>query len=278
MAAFDQPLPTIDLAANIKVYKPTEEETADINSFLLSPEGKIYKDLDLGMVLRFLRARDFDKEKTASLLKDHVEWMEKIKPLGISLQDVEAMEGGKKAMESGCWRYLGDSDDGSPILEIRTGLWNPHEYDIDTYEKYVAWFVTWAERVMEAHSQFIIIFDMAGWGFWMAGYLRYILRLVNIAQNHYPERLRRVLMVNAPVIFSSTWGLITPWLDPKTSAKVVFVQGQSEDAKEEIAKLNIPLSKLSENYSGDIKREDADKIPSPNYPGLPDYNQLNLNK
>ena len=219
-----------------EVYAPTPEEIRDTDSF--SESATEFKEVKRGKLLRFLRARDFDKSKTTSMLKNHLEWADKVKPLDIKIEDVEV-----KALESACWRYLGNSDDGSPILEVRVKLWNPHEYDLDAYERYVVWFVTACERMMKTHSKFIILFDMAGWGLWMAGYLRNILKLVDIAQNQYPERLRRVLLINAPYIFSSTWKLIKPWLDPKTAAKVTFVQGVSRKLK--MSSMFSPLSVVS---------------------------------
>ena len=262
---------SIDDGANIQeVYAPTIEELADLDSFLESaPE---FKELKRGKVLRFLRARDFDKEKTTTMLKNHLEWSEKIKPLDVKIEDVEV-----KALESACWRYMGDSDDGSPILEVRVKLWNPHEYDIDAYEKYVVWFVTSCERMMKTHTKFIILFDMAGWGLWMAGYLRNILKLVDIAQNQYPERLRRVLLINAPYIFSGTWNLIKPWLDPKTAAKVAFVDGVSDDIKEELNSLAVKRCLLSTRYSGEMDDEKAERLPCSGFPfaNVPDFNPLN---
>lgn len=251
-------------------YKPTKEELADLDSFLeSSPE---FKNELRGKVLRFLRAREFDKDKTVAMLKNHLEWYERIKPLDLTIEDVEV-----KALESACWRYVGNSDDGSPMLEVRVKFWNPHEYDLDAYEKYVVWFVTACERMMKDHTKFIIIFDMAGWGLWMGRYLRNILKLVDIAQNQYPERLRRVLMVNAPFIFSSTWSLISPWLDPNTAAKVVFVNGESEEMKDELNVLTINRSLLSTRYSGEMDDEKAEKLPCPGFPfkNVPDYNPLN---
>ena len=45
--------------------------------------------MSLWKVARFLRAREFDKDKTVAMLKNHLEWYEKIKPLDLTIEDVE---------------------------------------------------------------------------------------------------------------------------------------------------------------------------------------------
>ena len=41
-----------------------------------------------------------------------------------------------------------------------------------------------------------------------------------IDQDHYPETLRKVIVCNAPSIFSALWKVISPWLDAMTKGKV----------------------------------------------------------
>ena len=41
-------------------------------------------------------------------------------------------------------------------------------------------------------------------------------------QNHYPESMLKVYVVNAPRLFAVTWKLLTPLIDPVTVAKFSF--------------------------------------------------------
>ena len=43
---------------------------------------------------------------------------------------------------------------------------------------------------------------------WHATYISYIKELVSIAQDHYPERLANVFIVDAPFIFKGVWSVI----------------------------------------------------------------------
>jgi hypothetical protein len=46
--------------------------------------------------------------------------------------------------------------------------------------------------------------------------------MLNIIQNHYPERLGRALIINVPFIVNAFFKLIMPFVDPVTRVKVRF--------------------------------------------------------
>ena len=240
------PPPTIDDEAVFKAaYEPSEEECVAIKAFVESHSDE-FADIPPGKILRFLRARDMNGKKAATMLRTHMTWYNKYKP-----NELHETEINQKALDSGCWRLLGRTQDGSPVLEIQVGLWNPHEYGKEDYVTYVGWFEAMLERMMQRHTKMIIIFDMAGWKFWHANYVTYIHGLVDIAQNQYPERLRRVLMVNAPFIFKGVWAVIRPWLDPKTATKVVFLS-EEFTLLAEFTDLTLALDLLPARYGGTV--------------------------
>ena len=47
-------------------------------------------------------------------------------------------------------------------------------------------------------------------------------RVIDMVQAHYPERLHRIYIVDAPTVFRITWTLLRPFLDPVTKQKIVF--------------------------------------------------------
>jgi hypothetical protein len=248
--------PSID--DDISVYKAAEGEAMQVDRFM-ADNPELVKGLPPGKVLRFLRARRGEEEATKIMLGKHVEWFNRIKPNELTSNDVD-----DSALKSGCWRYLGDSGEGCPMLEVRLSLWNPHEYPIEVYELYIAYFVAESERLMKTASQFVIIFDMGGWAFWHAQYLSYIKRLVDIAQNQYPDRMRKVLLINAPLMFRGVWSVIKPWLDPVTAAKVFFAS--DEAGKLELVKeLSIDRHMIPIRYGGLMDEATEDKLPIPGF-------------
>ena len=251
------PPPVIDDAAHLDLaYAPTDEERAALASFG-EAHGEEFAGVLPGKRLRFLRARDLDLGKAAKMLRTHMEWFNEHTPEQLVEADIN-----EKAIGSACWRYLGQTEDGSGIKEVQVGKWNPHEYTKDEYIKYVAFFSVMAERMLTRHTKNVIIFDMAGWAMWHGGYMGYINRLIDIAQNQFPERLRRVLLVNAPFLFRGAWAVISPWLDPVTKSKVKFVSA-TKALREEFAELSVPLDLIPARYGGNI--EDESVIPCPGF-------------
>ena len=248
--------PSIDNEDNLGVYSPDDKELEMLGKFG-EEHGEEFASVPPGKRLRFLRARDMNIDKAAKMLRNHVEWFNEHKPNEIKEEEVN-----RKALDSECWRYLGQTDDGSGIMEVRVSKWNPHEYTKDEYIKYVAFFQVMAERMLNRDTKNVVIFDMAGWAMWHGSYMGYINRLVDIAQNQYPERLRRVLLVNAPFLFRGAWSIISPWLDPVTKAKVKFVTAV-KDLREEFGEVKASLDLLPKRYGGNI--EDESLIPCPGF-------------
>jgi hypothetical protein len=46
-----------------------------------------------------------------------------------------------------------------------------------------------------------------------------------ILERHFPERLAVLYMLDAPAIFTATWHLIEPFIDPTSRAKLQFISG-----------------------------------------------------
>jgi hypothetical protein len=46
--------------------------------------------------------------------------------------------------------------------------------------------------------------------------------MLNIIQNHYPERLGRAIVINVPFLINAFFKLIMPFVDPVTREKIKF--------------------------------------------------------
>mmetsp|Transcript_17950 Transcript_17950/g.24709 ORF Transcript_17950/g.24709 Transcript_17950/m.24709 type:complete len:283 (-) Transcript_17950:214-1062(-) len=53
-------------------------------------------------------------------------------------------------------------------------------------------------------------------------------KMIVALNEHYPERLFCVYLINAPLLFRTFWALIKPFLDPVTKKKFRFVTGDKE--------------------------------------------------
>ncbi|KAG1681365.1 hypothetical protein FOA52_007413 [Chlamydomonas sp. UWO 241] len=52
--------------------------------------------------------------------------------------------------------------------------------------------------------------------------------LFETLQAHYPERLHRLYLYDAPLIFYGLWKMVSPFVDPETQKKIVFVYPKKE--------------------------------------------------
>ena len=57
--------------------------------------------------------------------------------------------------------------------------------------------------------------------------------IVQTMSAHYPERLRRIFMINTPFVFNAFWQLLKVFLDERTKQKIRFVS--VEDLSKELA-------------------------------------------
>lgn len=53
------------------------------------------------------------------------------------------------------------------------------------------------------------------------------LKIIKLAMDHYPEMMHSIVLINAPILFSSTWKIAQPLLDDKVRSKVLFVKGEA---------------------------------------------------
>ncbi len=49
--------------------------------------------------------------------------------------------------------------------------------------------------------------------------------LRRVLQGHFPERLSQLWFLNAPFIFWGLWRIVSPFIEPATRDKIVFLSG-----------------------------------------------------
>ncbi|CAD7927866.1 unnamed protein product [Amoebophrya sp. A120] len=185
-----------------------------------------YPDESTATISRYLQARNFVLPKARDMLSSHRAWRSTLGEINRENTDFSP------ALKTGCWTCLGFTANGEPILFVRAGLWNPHEYSLDQYVRYVVYFVERICSIVDDNAAtsypfcrgFLILFDLKGWALWHAKYFKYLQQLINITQDHNPQRLAKAYLINAPQIFNAAWKVISPWLNERTRRKVAFLK------------------------------------------------------
>ena len=74
-------------------------------------------------------------------------------------------------------------------------------------------------------------------------------------QFYYPEVVKKLYIVNAPMLFRMLWKIVKPWLHPVTVASIDIVGGKFHDT---FRKNGIPLSQLPQYLGGERVAEEGE--------------------
>mmetsp|Transcript_66689 Transcript_66689/g.77405 ORF Transcript_66689/g.77405 Transcript_66689/m.77405 type:complete len:343 (-) Transcript_66689:184-1212(-) len=202
------------------------------------PDDK-YDDVYL---LRFLRARKFDLAKTKEMWVNFIKWRKENGVDQIKDFVFTEIEEVKKSWPHG---YFMTDKEGRPIYIERTGILNLTQlFKVTTEERMIKYWIQGYERVTTeilpacskikgSHvGQTLAIIDLKGFSMGMMSkkVYNFIQLASNIGQNYYPEIMGRMLVINAPMLFSGIWSMIKGWIDEKTRAKIEII-GSKYEAK-----------------------------------------------
>ncbi|EDO43833.1 predicted protein, partial [Nematostella vectensis] len=196
-------------------------------------------------LLGFLRARGFDVQAAYKQYLSTVEWRKKNgidsildKPVNHSecLLITQVMSCGfHKQDKEGrpCYiEYTGRTDVSAlvkvhtilPVDQvIRRHIWNC-EYQIARMAELSQNSVS----SLEENTSIITLLNCRFGGFRKA--LNIFKRLAKLDQDHYPERMGKIFIVNTPWVFPVLWKIARVFLDPKTRSKCVVLKS-SENPK-----------------------------------------------
>jgi len=107
-----------------------------------------------------------------------------------------------------------------------------------TEEEFAAFYIDWMEKSLALQREATVegmleIYDMTGLGPTQVGPtgIGMLTRVLSIGQKHYPENLSSCYIINAPVIFSASWSVLSVMFSATTLDKVVISR---DDGGEEL--------------------------------------------
>ncbi|KAI0637575.1 CRAL-TRIO domain-containing protein [Trametes polyzona] len=225
----------------------------------LEEEGLFVPErMDDATLLRFLRARKFDVEKAKQMIAACEQWR---KDFGVEeiWNNFDFKE--KAAVDKYYPQYYHKTDkDGRPLYIERLGLLDIKAlYAITTPERQLQRLVYEYEKFLRerlpACSRAVgypvetscTILDLQNVS--LTNFYRvkdYVMAAASIGQDRYPETMGKFYVINAPWGFSAVWGLIKPWLDEATVAKIDIIGSSYKDK----LLAQIPAENLPKEFGG----------------------------
>ncbi|KAG8365199.1 hypothetical protein BUALT_Bualt18G0079500 [Buddleja alternifolia] len=221
---------------SIEDVRDAREESAvcDLRQQLLDRDLLPVRHDDYHTLLRFLKARDFNVEKTIQMWKEMLNWRSEYGADTI-LEDFE-FEELEEVLKYYPQGYHGVDREGRPVYIERLGQAHPSKLmSITSVERYIRYHVQEFERAL--HEKFpacsvaakrricstTTVLDVHGLGVknftkTAAGLLAAMAKIDN---SYYPETLHSMYVVNAGTGFKKVlWPAAQKFLDPKTIAKI----------------------------------------------------------
>ncbi|KAJ3126812.1 hypothetical protein HK098_007106 [Nowakowskiella sp. JEL0407] len=188
------------------------------------------------LILRFIRARKWDFEKSMQMFLNSLKWRKEFGLLELIKTGEEILD--QEELLLGKVYFSGVDLEGRPIAVIHVRLHDKNKVDQQKTQRLTALMLEDGRLIMKKPVETAsLIFDLTGFGPANSD-LNFTKFLVSTLEAHYPESLGAIMILNAPWLFQGFWSLVKPLLDPVVANKVHFVK--DAELLNFISKDNIP--------------------------------------
>ena len=218
-------------------------------------EANIVEDLhiDRACILRYLKARSYNQEAACKMLDETIAWR---KDFQVSKIHTDWKKDIELESSTGKMYVRGFDRDGHVLLYMKPRYENTSHHDNNL--RHLVFHLEKAAACMLANSggaveKLSLLIDYDQFSLFNAPPFKTSMGVLNILQNHYPERLFKGYIIRPPWIFNAFWNAIYPFIDPVTKSKVVMLGSDLNEIRETL-KNDIDLAVLEECLGGDDPR------------------------
>jgi len=228
-----------------------------------SPEDRLAYLRCEHMLVRFLIARQWNVEKAVEMLSGHYRWLADTK-MDALLKDPFPEEAHIKKFYPQA--YHGTDKLGRPIYIERPGYIDmPRLLQETSCERILSYVYAQSELQIrrrlpacslvrgEVVDKSLNIMDLEGLSFRLVTHTtarKVVKDVIGMLQSHYPECSGRMIIVNAPKVFSIAWSFVKPQLDEKTIAKVSIFGSDQREAFEALLLDLVDADQLPKLFGG----------------------------
>ncbi|KAL4855262.1 Phosphatidylinositol transfer protein 3 [Chlorella vulgaris] len=177
--------------------------------------------LTRGTYIRYLRARSWKVDKAAKMLLETLKWRGEYKPQELKWDNIKH-EGAR-----GKLFILEHADKaGRPVVIMRPRLEAVYSGNGDERVKWLVYTLEQAARLADEWSpdgKMTWLIDFVGYNSKNSPPFKISLQVLSILQNHFPERLGCAVSYKPPMLFNILWRAVSPFVDPNTRDKLVFL-------------------------------------------------------
>lgn len=177
--------------------------------------------------IRYLRARSWNVPKATKMLKETLAWRTSYKPEQIRWEDVAA-----EAADGKMWVLEHPDKEGRPVVLMRPR--NDTSHNNEARIRHLVYTLEQASRLADewgtGDGKMAWLVDFVGYTRKNAPPIRVALHTLHVLQNHYPERLGKAVSYIPPLIFDLMWRAVSPFIDPVTHKKLVFLNKKAAAA------------------------------------------------
>ncbi|RNF20256.1 cellular retinaldehyde-binding protein/triple function domain-containing protein [Trypanosoma conorhini] len=241
------------LEARLRELSVKQQETLrDFKRLVKSTPWYNENEHDDWMLIRYLIARNFDKKKSFAMIEKSVKW-HKEKDVDNWVCDTCLVDPNKHLMQ-----FVGWDLQSRPVC-FMTMRWGPERKH--PLKHCVSAFNHLVKLMPVGVEQWVCVTDFETFSYVKDNHPRMALSVVSTIQDHFPERLGLMILVNAPRMFAVLWAALSPAIEEKTRAKVLFLYTKSKP-KIQTEFANIFPAALAEYLCESYRRSEGNVLPT----------------